>query len=54
VLQGLKNLSENNNSRPECAAPTVLRIIVADVPSPSGLGYSLSRLRRFGFIAEVE
>jgi hypothetical protein len=42
---------ENYNSRPLCAAPTVLRILVATVPSPPGLGYVLSRLRRHGHVA---
>jgi hypothetical protein len=27
------------------------RIMMADVPSPSGLGYVLARLRRWGFVA---
>jgi hypothetical protein len=31
---------------PECVAPTVLRIKNAAVPSPSGLGYVVARLRR--------
>ena len=32
-----------------CVAPTVLEIPIAGVPSPSGLGYILSRLWRSGF-----
>jgi hypothetical protein len=31
-----------------CVAPTVLRISRATVPRPFGLGYDVSRLRRFG------
>ena len=48
---GLQSLCENFSSGPKCAAPTVLKIMIAIVPSPSGLGYDLSRLRRSGFIA---
>jgi hypothetical protein len=36
---------------PECVAPTVLRIEFVAVPSPSGLGYVVARLRRSGFVA---
>jgi hypothetical protein len=46
-----KDLCENYISGPECVAPTVLRITIATVPSPSGLGYAVARLRRSGFVA---
>src|SRR5882762_4683945 len=48
---GLWSLCENYSSRPQCVAPTVLRIMIATVPSPSGLGYVVARLRRSGFVA---
>ncbi len=50
-MAGLKSLCENHSSGPECVAPTVLRIMLATVPSPYGLGYVLARLRRCGFVA---
>jgi hypothetical protein len=43
--------SEKCRWRPECVAPTVLRISMANVPSPSGLGYILPHLRRWGLVA---
>ena len=35
-LQGLESLGENYNSWPACVAPTVLAILMATVPSPTG------------------
>jgi len=52
-MAGLKSLCENHSSGPECVAPTVLRIMLATVPSPYGLGYVLARLRRSGFVART-
>jgi hypothetical protein len=49
----LKSLCEICNSWITCAAPTVLGILTATVPSPPGLGYDLSRLRRFDFLAVI-
>jgi len=48
---GLVSLCDNYSSGPECVAPTVLIIVNAAIPSPSGLGYVLPRLRRSGFVA---
>ena len=45
----LQSWCENNCSGPECVAPTVLRNMAHAVPSPSGLGYVVARLRRSGF-----
>jgi hypothetical protein len=47
------SLCEYYGSGPECVAPTVLRIMIANGPSPSGLGYVLARLRRSGFVARA-
>ena len=47
----LPSLRENHSSALECVAPTVLRIIIVAVPSPTGLGYTLTRLRRYDLVA---
>jgi hypothetical protein len=50
--------SANGSAVPEaaqsqiCVAPPVLELPLATVPSPPGLGYHLSRLRRSGFAAD--
>jgi hypothetical protein len=46
---GLPCLCEKYGSGPERVAPTVLRIMIVTVPSPSGLGYVLPRLPELGF-----
>jgi len=43
-------LCENYSSEWQRVAPTVLRIMIGTIPSPSGLGYIVTRLRRSGFI----
>jgi hypothetical protein len=50
---GLQSWCENNCLGPECVAPTALRIMVPAVPSPSGLGYVVARLRRSGVVVRA-
>jgi len=49
---GWGSLWENFSPERKSVAPTVLRIIFAVLPSPSGLGYVVvAPLRRSGFVA---
>jgi hypothetical protein len=47
---GVEEPCETYNASQPCVAPTVLRFLIAIGPSPYGLGYVLSRLRRSGFV----